>query len=169
MGKRILEKGTVVWLMMSAGLISMISLQTKEASWILPPVTAATFKPLLSKVSDDHVELVNLPNAGLIEAIIERPLFSASRQPFSHPEQKIAAKPIIKAEPLTLTLTGILLTGESRIALLKHPTDGLKRFHLGQMVDGWRVDEIREDEIHLQRGTEVKRLSLRLGAFNPAR
>ena len=77
----------------------------------------------------------------------------------------MTAKAEPEIRPLTLTLAGTLLVGQSRIALLAHPTDGLLRLRQGQKVDGWRVVEVREDEVRQRRGPEVTLLSLRKGAL----
>ena len=169
MGKRVIDKGTAFWLMASAGLIGVITLQMKDQPWLAPPVTAATVAPAPQQDRPEDGYLASPLDADWLDEIVERPLFSASRRPFSPPEEKPAAKAEPKAEPLAFTLAGTLLSGESRVALLAHPTDGLLRLRQGQEVDGWRVDEIREDEVRLRRGPEVTLLSLRKGAFRVIR
>lgn len=169
MGKRIIDKGTAFWLMASLGLVGVITLQVKEKSWIATPVIAATAEPVQERDRVDDGAMASLPDVDWLERIVERPLFSASRRPFSPAEEKPTAKPEPEVKKLALTLTGILLAGESRVALLTHPKEGLLRLRQGQKVDGWRVDQINGDMVRLKRGHEVTLLSLRKGAFNVIR
>lgn len=166
MGKRFIDKGTAFWLMASLGLAGVITLQVKEKSWIATPVIAATAEPVQERDRVDDGAMASLPDVDWLERIVERPLFSASRRPFSPAEEKPTAKPEPEVKKLALTLTGILLAGESRVALLTHPKEGLLRLRQGQKVDGWRVDQINGDMVRLKRGHEVTLLSLRKGAFN---
>ena len=165
MSKHILNKGTLFWLMASAGLVGVITLQMKDDPWLAQPVTAATIEPYQAQTHDQNDFSASSLNVEWLDRIAERPLFSASRQPFS----PTVEQPTVNVEPaidtLAVTLAGTLLAGESRVALLVHPTDGLLRLRQGQKVDGWRIDEIHEDRVRLRRGSKVTQLSLRKGAF----
>lgn len=165
MDKRVINKGTVFWLMASAGLIGVIMLQVNDEAWLAPPVTAATVEAADQRSHDTDGLVTSSPNADWLDTIVERPIFSVSRRPFSAAVELPTARPEPETKALALTLAGTLLAGESRIALLAHPTDGLLRLRQGQKVDGWRIDEIREDEVRLRRGLDVTLLSLRKGAF----
>lgn len=160
-----IDKGTVFWLMASLGLAGVITLQVKEKSWIATPVIAATAVPAQERHRADDGAMASLPNVDWLDRIVERPLFSVSRRPFSPAEEKPTAKPESEVKKLALTLTGILLAGESRVALLTHPKEGRLRLRQGQKVDGWRVDQISGDTVRLKRDHEVTLLSLRKGAF----
>lgn len=169
MVRRVVDKSTVFWLMASVGLAGVIALQVKESLWLATPVIAATDEP--ARQHDPAVEAVmtSLPDIDWLDRIVQRPLFSASRRPFSPVEGKPAAEPEPEVKKLALTLTGILLAGESSVALLTHPKDGLLRLAQGQKVDGWLVDQISGDAVHLKRGDEVTLLSLRKGAVTITR
>ncbi|MGH1482976.1 MAG: hypothetical protein ACRBM6_30415 [Geminicoccales bacterium] len=166
MGKRVIDKGTVFWLMASAGLAGVITLQVQEKSWLAMPVIAATAEPDQEQGRVDSGIASRLPDVDWLDRIVERPLFSASRRPFSPAEGKPAARSEPEVETLDLTLTGILLAGEDKVALLAHPKQGLLRLRQGQKVDGWRVDQINGDEVRLKRGGKVTLLSLRKSAFD---
>ncbi|MGI9510548.1 MAG: hypothetical protein ACR2QJ_14505 [Geminicoccaceae bacterium] len=166
MVQRIINKGTAFWLLASAGLTGVITLQVKDGSWLTPPVTAAIVEP--AQIHDgDQTDLADRsPDADWLDSVVERPLFSTSRRPFSPPEDRPEITPEQDAGPLTLSLTGTLLTGEARIALLIHPTKGLLRLRRGQKVEGWQVEEISDVEVRLRRGEEVTLLSLLEGVPN---
>jgi hypothetical protein len=92
--------------------------------------------------------------AGLYSAIAEHPLFSPSRQPYVPPK---ASAPAAVAEHSVLRdyqLLGIVVEGDTRIALLK-PPDGHQTIHAvpGQTIAGWKLRQITPQLVEFENGT----------------
>ncbi len=87
--------------------------------------------------------------AAIFSAILERPIFSPTRRP---PPEGTAT--IESADPeLDVTLVGIIISAEERIALVK-PKDGSRfvRLSEGDSLQGWILESIEPDRITFQRG-----------------
>lgn len=70
------------------------------------------------------------------EALSARPLFHMSRRPHAAPEAAAAPEPA----QVTLSLTGVLGSGDLQIALLQlSNTPGLLRRRVGESVGDWRI------------------------------
>ena len=60
-----------------------------------------------------------------------------------------------------LLLSGIIITSDEKIALIQNGTDKkIYRMGIGEIIDGWSLEEIHEKEILLTRGNESKKLKL---------
>ena len=165
------NKSTAFWLLASAILTGVIVLQINDELSLALPVTAASIEPDERQADGDSSRpVVGPPTDEWRDMIVERTLFSASRRSFTPP---VKARKVVKADPerkpLTLTLSGTLLAGESKIALLSHPSHGLLRLRQGQTIDGWQVEKIWDNKVRLQRDAEVIDLSLRKDALSSIR
>jgi general secretion pathway protein N len=86
-----------------------------------------------------------LPPIETYAAITERPLFTRSRRPPSE------EAPIPVAATLDLELTGVIISGEERIALLRDTETGvLMRLSVGDQVQGWFLTGIETEQVELQ-------------------
>jgi general secretion pathway protein N len=98
-------------------------------------------------------------------AILDRPLFSATRRPppAPAPAPEAAAPPASPPPPpppeLGIALVGIVLDGTARIAILR-PLDGQPALDLreGEAVGGWRVIRIGSDRIAVRNGDTEREL-----------
>ena len=152
---------TTCWLMASAGLVGVITLQVKSDLALTTPVTAAP-NAASPYAGEEAVPIVGHLTDDVLDAIIDRPLFSISRRPFAPPVEKETVKKAPRAaQPLSVKLAGTMLSGESRMALLNHPSKGLMRLREGQLIDGWQVIEVRDDEVRLKQGDKLTLLHLR--------
>ncbi len=151
------------WLLISAGLIGTIALQLDGRFQFAPSlaVTAAPNPP--SGDTTDRLDglAITPPSPAALDDIVDRPLFSSSRRPFLVIENEAPKAVAAKDQSLSLILAGTMLAGESRLALLQHPTKGLLRLRQGQAIDGWRIGEIGLDEVSLQQGGRTASLRLR--------
>jgi hypothetical protein len=96
--------------------------------------------------------------------ILERPVFTASRRPPERREQ--TAEP---AQPLTVVISGILITPDSRMALVSPAKDQKPlRLRVGDAIQGWKVVEIDYRRVVIRRGTAERVLDLRIEAPAPA-
>ncbi len=170
MAKRFVTGTTLCWLTAAAALAGVIKLQVDDDVSLALPVTAA---PVDMRPDDEEERGTDVTNdhltTGVLEMIVERPLFSWSRRPYSPPVDDVVAETAPEVQELSVKLAGTMLAGSSRLALFTHPSKGLLRLRQGQDVDGWRIEDIREDEVRLKLGDEITLLRLRKGMPGKAR
>lgn len=82
-----------------------------------------------------------------------RPMFFASRRPFEPPRPPPPAPPAAAAIPVPKVIVdGVVIGGEIRKAHLRRQNEAEGQWNeLGQTVEGWRVAEIDENGIVLER------------------
>ncbi|HXJ01740.1 MAG TPA: hypothetical protein VNH44_10985 [Micropepsaceae bacterium] len=85
----------------------------------------------------------------LVAQILERPLFSSSRQPADAAPEEVAEAP---KEPPKMPgrLEGVSIRPEAREALFEREGDKPLVVKEGQEIDGWMVASIRPDEVLLK-------------------
>jgi len=89
-------------------------------------------------------------------AVSERPLFSPSRRP-----PTAAATPAAASEISALSLTGIIISGDERIALVASGEPAtVSRLKEGQTLGGWTVRSIQQDRVVLERDATQQELKL---------
>lgn len=99
--------------------------------------------------------------AAATQGIIERPLFFASRRPVPPEPPAVAEARPEPVPPLDFTLVGTILTGSSRVALVKPDKTAPVELALGQLVGGWTVSAIDADRIMVRHGATEQLLGLR--------
>ncbi|MGI9506175.1 MAG: hypothetical protein ACR2RE_24300 [Geminicoccaceae bacterium] len=94
--------------------------------------------------------------------IVARPLFAADRKPALQASEvaKSVAKPAHN-QSLTLELAGTLLTDKIGVALLIDANEAPHRLRVGQRIEGWTVEKIRADRVHLHQGRKTVPIMLR--------
>jgi hypothetical protein len=107
-----------------------------------------------------------LPGIGQYSELVERPLFVEGRQPPEPSDEPTgeAAQPQAQASrPLSVTLSGVVITAQTRMALLRDNVTGEKaRLKVGEELSGWRVQDIEPDRVVLARAGEVFEAELRV-------
>lgn len=87
---------------------------------------------------------------------VRRPLFERKRRPVEPPKAAAPPAPLPKrqADPNALTLQGIVFNeGRSAIALMRRTQTGQSvRLQEGDTVDGWTVERIEAERVHLVQG-----------------
>lgn len=113
-----------------------------------------------------QVEFNNLPAATIndFNDLLERPLFAATRRPFTTITNTVPAANAT-GEKLLLgkfRFSGIIITGETKIAYLIAPgaTETLK-IEPGDMLEGWKVTEITREQIILRSGSDEQAFQIR--------
>lgn len=154
------KSSSAAWFLASVTLACIIISERNNDLSIAWPVTAAPADRPVDSTDGPEPVLIGAPDVALLDAIIERPLFSASRRSFERHIRERPGAVALPVETVSLTLTGTLLAGEERLALLMHPVRGLLRLREGQRVDGWRIDDILEHDVYLKRADETIRLEL---------
>lgn len=90
--------------------------------------------------------------------ILDRNLFDRSRRV---PGVEAEEPPASAAEPLPLVLTGVVITPQTRFALLTDNTpDNVVRLKPGESFGRWVLVEVRRDGVTLRRGTQFRELPL---------
>jgi len=92
---------------------------------------------------------VSTPPPETFAEIGTRPLFSPGRRGTAAP----AATGATTLQPPDVTLVGIMIDSQDRIAMLRTPSSPLATaFHIGATVSGWQLSEIAPDRIVLSAG-----------------
>jgi len=160
MTKQTSPSGTAAWLLLSAGLCATIVFQLNNDNFIAVPVTAAPADSSVEITDSNLVDSIAGPDMAVLDAIVDRPLFSASRQPFEAPIDQASDEAPSAMASLPFQLAGTMLSDNARFALLVHPEKGMLRLREGQDVDGWRVEDVDVNEVLLTNGDERMRLWL---------
>lgn len=129
----------------------------------IPPVQEASQAPAdPARVQESEPGWVERALEDFSE-ILERPVFTASRRPPERREQ--AGEP---AQPLSVVISGILITPESRMALMSPVKDQkARRLRVGDTIQGWRVVGIEQRRVIIRRGSVERVLDLRIEAPAP--
>lgn len=101
-------------------------------------------------------------------SITERPLFHSNRQPWKPPPAVVslppppalAAAPAALQPPRGYTLVGVVLSGDTRSALLR-PPGGTRTISLaaGQVLDGWVLREVGRESLRFEASGAVFQLA----------
>lgn len=95
-----------------------------------------------------------LPPSDSFAAIDERPLFNPARKPVQPAPDAAAAAAAPPPPPSNVSLIGIIIDGERRIAMLRTPASPLAiSVAVGQDVGGWQVSAIEPGRVVLHSGT----------------
>jgi hypothetical protein len=99
------------------------------------------------------------PDRPAYAAIVQHPLFYPSREPWSPPvmtpvsPQRIAplAPKPSRPPPRNYALAGVVLSGDSRSALVRHANDTKILILIeGQTLDGWTLREIGQERLRFE-------------------
>lgn len=148
------------WLMICAGLAAVVAYQLFYSFPLAPTVTAA---PPAAPMLEPAVRPAEprLPAEDAVEEIAARPLFSADRQPYVPPAPSAQEAPAPDRRALPLELAGIFLSGADRAALVQASGQPPEWLRPGDLIDGWRIEEIKQDQVQLIKGNQEKVLLLR--------
>jgi hypothetical protein len=109
----------------------------------------------------------SLPPVREYAAMLERPLFSPTRAPGSAtPAQTtngVAQKIGAPADAPEMILSAVLINKGQRLAILESARGkDLHKTSVGEIVNGWTLVAIDPEAVSLRKGSEVKRLELRI-------
>ena len=152
---------TLAWLTLASCLGGVVVFELAEGIPLAPTVTAAVINTPEEEADNTLSVGIELPSSALIDDIINRPLFSASRRSFVPPPDEQLGAIQTPAERLSLQLIGTMVAGETRLALLKDAEGDLFKLRQGQEVKGWLVEMIDQTRVRLQRDEEVEWLNIR--------
>lgn len=152
---------TLAWLTAASCLGGVVVFELAEGVPLAPTVTAAAMNTPKDDADNTLSVGIELPSSALIDNIIDRPLFSASRRSFVPTLDEQPGAIQTPAEKLSLQLIGTMVAGETRLALLKDAEGDLFKLRQGQEVKGWFVEAIDQTRVRLQRDEEVEWLNIR--------
>lgn len=97
------------------------------------------------------------PQPNDIQVILERPPFTKGREP----SQQTSSRTLPRTRPLRLSLEGIAITSEKRIAIIKDlGTNTRIQLEEGSEYKDWILDKVDTTSIIIKRGSQSHRLSL---------
>ena len=163
-----LAGGTAFWLVAAVGFSGVIALELTQDLPLAPEVSAAPGDGFAAEAVMDNAGTLRLPSADLIDSIIERPLFSPSRRPAAI-AATLADTSASVEEGLALELVGTMLRGDDHVALLRHPSEGVKRLREGDSAGSWTIIDVQSDRVSFERGDRVDTLVLRKDVVKPQR
>ena len=99
------------------------------------------------------------PDVSVFREVLERPLFFPDRRlPPEPTPEPVATKPRL---PLRLTLEGVAISSDSRVAVLRNTSNNqLLQLAEGMSHDGWLLESVSGTAVTFKRGTEVSELVL---------
>jgi hypothetical protein len=148
------------WLMICAGLAAIVAWQLFYSFPLAPTVTAAPpAAPMLEPAAGPAEP--RLPGDDAVDQIAARPLFSAGRQPYVAPSPIAEEAPAPALPTLPLELAGTFLSGADRAALVQVSGQAPEWLRPGDLIDGWRIDEIKQDQVQLIKDGQEQVLLLR--------
>ncbi len=121
------------------------------------------------KVLDIDIKEFVFPKITAFDEIIERPLFNETRLPFEAQKHeqtvvntsKKSNQSRIKQEQFSLS--AVVITPDTQIAILQKGREKtLQRVLLGEIIDGWTLEDVSSHSIRLKKGNETKNLELEI-------
>lgn len=151
---------TGLLLLSCAGLGAVVAYELTGGLPIAPEVTAAAAPT--SGIEWNHEPIVfEAPRRREFAEITARPLFSADRRPFEPPvEAGPEADAPVAAVPLELV--GVVMTDQQRAALIQPVgSNDSSWVREGEQAEGWHIEKIEQDRVHLRSGESVEVVELR--------
>lgn len=98
--------------------------------------------------------------------VLNRPLFVEGRMPYEEEKSENVSAPV--TSPLRLSLEGVVLSPDSRVAVVKDLSDNeIIRLGIGMSHNGWRVKTIEPQTVEFERNGELQSIHIEL-ANEPA-
>ncbi|NIR28403.1 MAG: pilus assembly protein PilP [Gammaproteobacteria bacterium] len=96
------------------------------------------------------------------EEIVRRPLFNETREPDEAAVEDETAGPSVTAgQADQLTLTGVVISGDKLIALIRDGRAGrVHRVQRGNSLGEWRLEQVEKESVTLRKGESERQLTL---------
>lgn len=157
------KRSPLPWIAAGAGLVAACVVYAEVRAQLmvrqarLPHATAVDLLPAPQVPS-----LQAMPAKVRFAVIVERPLFSPSRQP---PSEQLSGA---SAPNLNLSLFGVVISTDQPIALVKPGGNGDPlRIKEGDEISGWRVSRIEADRILVRHDVTERELLLEFAVPAP--
>lgn len=118
------------------------------------------------KVASEEYELASLKRFAPVAfarlgETVERPLFTEGRLPPEKPQNEASTKS--KVSPLKLKLEGVVISPESKVAIITDlQSRELLRLSQGMSHSNWKVTEVSEDSVTILQGAKEITLTLEI-------
>ena len=150
--------GVLGWLLLVSCLVLAVVLAVQLSA---PPPEVAADSASTPKTASTEGAVAAVPAAATLpiepldkfREVVERPLFHASRRPV--PQDADDAPAVAAAELRNLTLIGILISPETKLAIFQDKSSQPLRLEAGATVGKWALAEVRADGVTLRRGGET--------------
>ena len=157
---------SVLLLLLCSLLGSLIYFETQPGTAVQSVPAKAPGIPAQGAGARPPAAGLTIPALAALTETVDRPFFSANRRPAPVPDdsvQIVEAAPSVATDPISLSLSAVIINGAQRMALLQGPDPGAELFRAeeGQSVEGWLVEEVLPGRIVLRRGEEQQELLLR--------
>ncbi len=108
----------------------------------------------------NNISQSNIAISQFVE-ILNRPLFVQGRMPFEEEQQEKNNTTILSQ--LKLTLEGIVISPESRVAVVRDITNNsIVRLEVGMIHNGWRLKNVQKQSADFERGDETQTIQIEL-------
>ena len=154
--------GLLLWLLVGGAAVAAVCWQL---AWPPHPPVAAARQPL-ELPSGELIRPFQLPPLDRYGEIALHPLFIAAREPEPPPpDESLPEKPPAPSgSEQKLTLLGVMITSETRKALLRSEEPNVKtvtaRIGPGETVGEWRLEAVFSDRVVLRKGQSTQELPL---------
>jgi hypothetical protein len=160
--RRLIDWSAGFWFVVCVGLAAIVVYQLFHSFPLAPTVTAAPpAAPILERVATPPEP--RIPRDDAVDNIAARPLFSAERRPYVAPPPPRArqAAPAPDQAALPFELAGTYLSGADSAALVQASGRAPEWLRPGDLIEGWRIDQIKQDQVQLRKGDQEQVLLLR--------
>jgi hypothetical protein len=152
---------TILLALGCAALVGIIYLELRAPPEQSLPVVPASSDSLAAPAAPSAFAM---PPQETFLAIVERPVFSASRRPAPGSDQGGAGPQALS----DVELIGIVVSGGDRFVLVRPSGASQPQpVHEGEMIAGWSVQAISTDHVTLRRGAEEMDVALDYAAPPP--
>lgn len=147
----------LIWLALAAG----GAVQYLNPPNVPDPLNHPDHKQRIPKaVNTTAASVMRVADLKKFTAIVKRPLFYPDRRPLP-PEPKEKPAPPPSAPDVKLTLVGVFLTANAKVALIRNDqTHKVSRLNIGEEVANWQLEKVKPESVTLRRGDRSKQLPL---------
>jgi hypothetical protein len=158
MNRRMILLLSAVGVLGSLFALDRFVLNPSDADDLTAPVRRAERQQLAPKpLSDAQIEnTLFLSPLGTYGEVWQRPVFTPSRQP-----APVSARPAAEVDgsgpsdqPPDFNIIGVATGPQNSAALIRTGKRSIKRYYTGETVNGWTIDEIRQDSITVSKNGE---------------
>lgn len=151
------RKQVTSWISVSIALSGAIFLEFTGELVFLPEMPATRSTSLDGQVDEWERPAAATPSKDLLQELLARPLFSASRRPGADLSGATA-----------IEMVGTMLVDGAMTVVLNHPEEGSGFLSQGDVFGDWTIGRIEVLQVDLEKEANVERLELRKHRPQPA-
>lgn len=144
--------------LIAAGLASAVLVFIPSPMAMLDALEQA---PVTEVKAPPHVKVAAMPALAAFDVLTARPLFNRDRKPDPLPPPPEAPKPaIVLGDIAQFRVEGLVVSGDSQIALVRKGGAQLLRLKPGDTLEGWKIDKIDLKGIAISGGDRSELLAI---------